>query len=77
MGYNYIDFKCKKNHFTAECAYLSGHKTKLRNYVMFNGNDSILSPLSHRKLYPSSFKVSGQNEMYLKNLRSTDKCVKH
>lgn len=76
VGYNYIDFKCKKSHFVAECAYLSGHKTKLRNYVTLHGNARFPSLLPCRKLYPSSFKVSSQNKMYLKTLRASAKSVK-
>lgn len=67
VGYNYIDFKCKRNNFRADCAYLNRPKTELRNYVTLCNNASFPSPLPRRKLYPNIFKVSVQNKIYLKN----------
>lgn len=67
VGYNYIDFKCKRNNFRADCAYLNRPKTELRNYVTLRNNASFPSPLPRRELYLNIFKVSGQNKIYLKN----------
>lgn len=73
VGYNYIDFKCKKNNFIADCAYLNRPKTELQYYVVLHNNASFPSPLPNKKLYQSIFKVSSQNKIYLKkNLRSSN-----
>lgn len=63
VGHNCMDFKCKKNRFIAECAYLNRPKSELQNYVMLY-NDSFTMSLLFKKSYQkwSVFKVSDQNK---------------